>query len=47
MKQASKAQSKPDKAQCLLLWQALQETTPQGTISSKDGKRYLRSNGSK
>ena len=45
MKQASKAQSKPDKQQCLLLWQALQETPSQGVIASKDGKRYLRSKG--
>ncbi len=42
-KQASKAQAKPDKAQCLLLWQALQETPSNGAIASKDGKRYLRS----
>ncbi len=43
LKQASKAQSKPDKQQCTLLWQALQETTSNGAIASKDGKRYIRS----
>lgn len=42
-KQASKAQNKPDKQQCLLLMQALQQTTSNGTVASKDGKRYLRS----
>lgn len=43
MKQASKAQSKPDKAQCQLLWAELQNTPSNGNIASKDGKRYLRS----
>lgn len=45
MQKASNAQSKPDKAQCQLLWQALQETPPHGVIASKDGKQYLRSKG--
>jgi len=47
LKKPSKAQSKPDKAQCLLLMQALQETPSNGVIASRDGKQYFRSKGSK
>jgi hypothetical protein len=39
-----KPQSKADKAQSLLLMQAIQQGPSQGAIvASKDGKRYLRS----
>jgi hypothetical protein len=38
-----KPQSKADKAQCLLLMQAIQQTPSNGAIASKDGKRYIRS----
>lgn len=39
-----KPQSKADKAQSLLLMQAIQQTASNGAIvASKDGKRYLRS----
>jgi hypothetical protein len=42
-----KPQSKADKAQSLLLMQAIQQTnslhSSNGAIASKDGKRYLRS----
>lgn len=47
MKQASKAQNKADRDQCRLLWAEIQKTPSQGVIASKDGKRYLRSKGSK
>jgi len=36
------SQSKADKAQTLLLMQALQETQQKPVIASKDGKRYLK-----
>jgi len=38
-----KQQNKADKAQSLLLMQAIQQTPANGAIvASKDGKRYLR-----
>ena len=46
MHKPSNAQTKANKQQCLLLWQALQEIPSNGVIASKDGKRYLRSKGS-
>ena len=36
------SQNKADKAQTLLLMQALQETQQKPVVASKDGKRYLR-----
>ena len=39
----SAQQNKADKAQSLLLMQAIQQGMPQGAIvASKDGKQYLR-----
>jgi len=43
-KQASKAQSKPDKQQCLLLWQALQQSTQKPVITNKAGYSMARGN---
>ena len=43
LKHSSKPQSKADKAQCLLLMQAIQQTPSNGAIAPKDGKQYLRS----
>lgn len=45
MKTSAKQQSKADKAQSLLFWNALQELPNNGAIASKDGKRYLRRKG--
>lgn len=43
LKHSSKAQqTKADKAQCLLLMQAIQQTASNGNVASKDGKQYLR-----
>jgi len=47
MKTSGKAQTKANKAQSELFWAALQQTVSSGAIASKDGKRYLRSKGSK
>lgn len=43
LKHSSKPQNKADKAQCLLLMQAIQQSPSNGAIASKDGKRYIRS----
>ena len=45
LKHSSKPQNKADKAQCLLLMQAIQQTHSSGAIASKDGKLYLRRKG--
>jgi len=43
LRQASKAQSKPDKQQCLLLIQALQQSTQKPVSTNKAG--YSRARG--
>jgi len=42
MHKPSKAQSKPDKQQCLLLWQALQQSTQKPVITNKAGYSMAR-----
>jgi hypothetical protein len=43
LKQASKAQSKPDKQQCMLLWRELQQSTQKPVVTDKAG--YSRARG--